>query len=628
VSVAAFVRGALALCGGLRGSSRAQSANESRRREAEIMAGLGANSDALVDRLATYEILGDLGARPQPVRIARHAPPGETASLVVVERFEGVLGGGDDTGYVFVRRARRIATLTHPNLTGVREVTVNGDDVLVAGSFLDGEKLSELWRFDREGMPLNVGLRVLVGVLAGLGALHRLCGANQQPMRLVHGEIAPTTILFGIDGAARVLHAIARQAPRVEGEAASLAYGAPEVHVGEPFDERADVFSVGVLLWELLSCQRLRRTAGSAPPAHVPEDAPWARALVDVAAKALDPAPEDRWPTAVDMANQIYAVAGARVASLSTAAAWFNASAGERVRARRARLESASAAESRQPVSFPRSLSKVAGPNPVRRSPPRAATLPLISAADMALPLGAAHADTAPDGSPPSRILPRQPTPPFAPSAGPQGEQASPELEHRGDASGVDGIPAAAQPAPSVPVVVDGPIADSDSSDSSGSGLPETPGASSEPTLAFDAESVDETPLDWAIGTRNPVSLPDVPAPPQSVRPEEPARKTSPKSRARTLFAAASAATIALAVVTSVGVFRRTHATSSRRASSAVEAVAAEPSGASVDRLHFLPMVRLNGHSLREPSKATPKASPATRPLRYPARSAPPHAKR
>jgi serine/threonine protein kinase len=296
---------------------------------------------------------------------------------VVLEPFEGVLRGGHGDGAAFLRRARAVATLAHPNLAPVRSVTVDGDDVLLAGAFVDGEKLSQLWRFDREAMPLDVGLRVLVGALAGLGALHGPSGSRLPSTHLAHGEIGPTTILLGVDGVSRVLHAAARQAPGVKPEHGSIEYLAPEVLEHDTTSERADIFAVGVLLWELLTGRRLRiGESRAAPPlACATEDVPWVQALVDVAERALHPAPAERWPTAAAMAKEIEDLAGSRVASTARAAAWLDSVAGERVRSRRARLEAAPPVGSPS-VALPRLSAGIAGKNPVEAVGPRTATLP------------------------------------------------------------------------------------------------------------------------------------------------------------------------------------------------------------------------------------------------------------
>jgi hypothetical protein len=316
------------------------------------------------DRFLPYTLIGELGARPIPVYIARQSMPGSAAQMVVAERF---VGGGTEAGADLRREARRISTLANLNIARVREVVERGDDLVVFGDFVDGEKLSTLWRpSDRsspglvaprsketERLPLEMVLRFLLDVLAGVGALHGLRDARQQPMKLTHGEISPATILIGVDGVARVLHSVARRAPEARAEAASLDYLAPEVHSNEAYDGRADVFSVGVLLWEALEGKPLSaqqrgaaglsvRNQAIAPPS-IPERSPWASALVPVVAKALAAAPEDRWPTAGAMAAEIRKAGGLKIAPASVATAFAKKEFGDRAKARRARLESAHA---------------------------------------------------------------------------------------------------------------------------------------------------------------------------------------------------------------------------------------------------------------------------------------------
>ncbi len=302
------------------------------------------------DLFAPYEVIGELGSRPTPVYVARQSALAVGgAQLVIAEHFPGACSAGETARTDLRREARRISTLANPHLARVREVSVRGDDLVVFGEFLDGEKLAELWKTG-DWLPLDVGLRVLLDVLTGVGALHGLRDSNQQPMKLTHGELSPATILVGSDGVGRVLHAVARRAVDATAEAASLPYLAPELHANDAHDGRADVFSIGVLLWELVAGKPLtgegQEAAGvrvrSAPleAPEVPEKALWAKALVPVVTKALAAAAEDRWSTAAVMAAEIRKAAGLKLAAASAAAAYARAKFGERVKQRRTRWES------------------------------------------------------------------------------------------------------------------------------------------------------------------------------------------------------------------------------------------------------------------------------------------------
>ena len=282
---------------------------------------------------------------------------------MVAELFAGLAKGPDGKESAFVREARRIATITSPNLARVRDVVLRGEDAVVYSELLDGEKLAALW--GTGGLPLEIALRVIVDVLSGVAALHSLRDARQQPMKLAHGELSPATVAIGLDGVARVLHAIARRVPGAHPDPASIGYMAPEVHAGEGYDQRADVFGVGALLWEVLSGSPLftettpeaiaaRVRSRPVPPPKVPDKAPWAKGLVDVVTRALAASADDRWPTATAMAAEVRKAAGLKLAPASTAAAFAKSAIAERSKARRQQLETLPALVPAQvPVAVP-----------------------------------------------------------------------------------------------------------------------------------------------------------------------------------------------------------------------------------------------------------------------------------
>ena len=281
---------------------------------------------------APYELVRAAGARPLHAYAVRQASaPGAKTHLFVAERFADAALGPDGKDSEFLREARRIATLTSPNLPRVRDVVVRSEDVVVYTELVDGEKLASLWR--PGGLPLEIALRVILDVLSGASTLHNLRDARQQPLKLAHGELSPATIVFGLDGVARILHAVARRAAGVRPDPGSIRTMAPEVLTGGPFDQRADVFGAGALLWEALCGRPLftdgdalavaaRVRAGEVPRATVPANAPWAKDLVEVAARALSASPDDRWANATVMAGELRKAAGLKLAPVSTTAAF------------------------------------------------------------------------------------------------------------------------------------------------------------------------------------------------------------------------------------------------------------------------------------------------------------------
>src|SRR5690606_27623387 len=132
--------------------------------------------------------------------------------------------------------------------------------------YIEGVTLAKLMTHatvTRRPVPRSVLLRVAVDTLSGLHAAHELTDEEDQLLGVVHRDCSPQNILIGLDGCTRITDfGIARASSRLhttrEGAMkGKLAYMAPEQTQGDGFDRRADLFSVGVVLWEILAEARL-----------------------------------------------------------------------------------------------------------------------------------------------------------------------------------------------------------------------------------------------------------------------------------------------------------------------------------------------------------------------------------
>jgi hypothetical protein len=330
-----------------------------------------------------FQLVRELGSRIVPTWAALELLPDGRTQLVVAERIS--LGGPYADGEIadWVRDARRLATLEHPNVARVRDVVIRGQDVLVINDFVDGVRLSDLLTSTAHPAHLEVTLRVLVDVLSGLSAIHNLRDAKRQPLKLVHGELTPECVLVGVDGLARVVGAHRARAAKANPEDAPSGYLAPEVLLAdEAADARADIHSVGVMLWEALSGRSLfANTRPSAivtqilsdrvPRATIPPTSPWAAPLAEAAARALSADPHKRFGAAAAFAAELRGIAGPRLAAPIEVGAFVRAIYGNQIRARREALDRGETAR-RQPLPTPAA--------PPRRSagatPPAFAALP------------------------------------------------------------------------------------------------------------------------------------------------------------------------------------------------------------------------------------------------------------
>jgi serine/threonine protein kinase len=186
------------------------------------------------------------------------------------------------------------------------------------------------------GYGLARALRILLDVLAGLAALQDTQTESGQPF--THGELVPTLIRVDPSGAARLVPLAPWHWSQPGTVAARERWGhlAPERLLGDAIDQRADVFSAGVLLWEALAGRRLfesdsvaeiitRLMGGRVTLPTLPPELTWALPLKSVAMCALAVDPEQRYASAADFADAIEAAAADRVATHAEVAAYFGA---------------------------------------------------------------------------------------------------------------------------------------------------------------------------------------------------------------------------------------------------------------------------------------------------------------
>ncbi len=228
---------------------------------------------------------------------------------------------------MFLREAHIAGSLRHPNVVAVVDV---GDDE--AGPFLLMEYIDGLplaaWIDDAahrgDALPLATCVKVARDVALGLHAAHELRTADGAPMPLVHRDLSPSNILVGYDGVPRVTDfGVAKILdPSFEETQGilrgKLGYMAPEVLTFGAVDRRADLFSLGVVMYEMLTGRRLYGDADPTaranrilhePPldpslVRIDVPAPLTELLFDLLAKA----PSDRPSTAREVADRLDAV--------------------------------------------------------------------------------------------------------------------------------------------------------------------------------------------------------------------------------------------------------------------------------------------------------------------------------
>lgn len=266
-----------------------------------------------IKRIGKYEVIDLLGRGGMGLvyRAFDRQLNREVAIKTVTEGFSG----DQDMLQRFYREAAKTAALRHSNIVIVHDLGEQDGFPYIVMEYLSGEPLDRLIQ-SRKNVPLAFKLRIVEQVCYALGYAHR----ND----VIHRDVKPANIIVQPDGSAKLLDfGIARQ-EKLDGHLThtghvigTIQYMAPERLKNESFDGRSDVFSVGVLMFQLLTgelpftgdysiVQKLL-SEKHPPLSNYLRDYP--PALDSILDRALAKDPHDRYPTADEMGAEVSAVA-------------------------------------------------------------------------------------------------------------------------------------------------------------------------------------------------------------------------------------------------------------------------------------------------------------------------------
>lgn len=274
-------------------------------------------------QLGRYELLVRIGKGGMAsVYLARVRGDTGFARLYAIKVLHPHLASDPQLVDMLLDEARIASRLHHPNVVSTVDVgTTDGRTYLVM-DYVDGPALDRLLRRSPSHRPPERIVPLAIGALRGLHAAHELRSDDDgRSLDLVHRDVTPGNLLVGVDGIARITDfgiakARARLTKTREGVVKGKAgYIAPEVLLGTGIDRRADVFSMGVLLWSALTGETLFETedlastlralleADVAPPSTVGLKPPPIFDAPILMALARDP--KDRHETALEMAQAL-----------------------------------------------------------------------------------------------------------------------------------------------------------------------------------------------------------------------------------------------------------------------------------------------------------------------------------
>jgi len=283
-------------------------------------------------RLGRYEVIrriatGGMGT----VFLARLKGAGGFERRVAIKVMHPHIASDPDFVAMFLDEARLAARIHHRNVVPTIDIQDHEERIFLVMDYVNGISLHRLVRAARTSrvvIPMGVLLRIMLDVLSGLHAAHEVKAEDGKPMLLVHRDVSPHNILVGVDGTTRIIDfGIAFTKTRLVESTATgnikgkLSYVSPEQLRSEVADRRSDVYSSGVVLWELLAGERLfggddhgavilAALAGTIEPPSAPNPAVPPE-LGAACLRALSREAEKRYPDAAAFAEAIERAASA-----------------------------------------------------------------------------------------------------------------------------------------------------------------------------------------------------------------------------------------------------------------------------------------------------------------------------
>jgi serine/threonine protein kinase len=288
----------------------------------------GSSATRLPEQFGKYSILGHLATGGMAeVYVARQTGMHGFQKTVVLKRVRPELNDGE-TVASFLDEARLVADLEHSNIAQVYEVGEVGESYFFVMEYVNGADLRQVMeRAVTSGVRISLGdtLFIIVAVCAALHYAHERCDFDGQSLSIVHRDVSPSNVLISHDGAVKVCDfgiakARNRSTETVRGTIkGKFAYMSPEQCRCQPLDRRSDIFSIGLLLYELSTLSRAFSASNEFDLLRSiiehPVERPTTRVgdyppeLERIVLRALEKDPDKRYATAQEMQSDLEAFA-------------------------------------------------------------------------------------------------------------------------------------------------------------------------------------------------------------------------------------------------------------------------------------------------------------------------------
>src|SRR3954469_15532187 len=301
--------------------------------------------------------------------------------LLAVKRILPNIAEDEEFITMFIDEAKIAVQLQHANIAQIFDLGKVDDSFFIALEYVHGRDLRSI--FDRmrnkaESLPIAMACYVIMQVCEGLDYAHNKRDAQGRELHLVHRDVSPQNVLIGYEGECKLIDfGIAKAAGKAGKTQAGIlkgkfGYMSPEQVRGLPIDRRSDIFAVGIVLYELLTNERLFvgesdfstlekvRNVEILPPSSYNKKIP--DELERIVLKALAKDPEDRYQNAIDLHDDLQAFlhTAGEFYSRKDLAGWMKKTFGKEIEDETAKLEGyrqlkpppASASDTTEPIDL------------------------------------------------------------------------------------------------------------------------------------------------------------------------------------------------------------------------------------------------------------------------------------
>lgn len=268
----------------------------------------------MISQLGRYEVIRELGQGAMGIVYQAKDPLIDRVVAIKTINLGLAMEGKDEYEGRFYQEAKAAGRLNHPNIVTIYDVGKSGDIAYIAMEYLQGRELRDIMN-DAGLLPVGNVLDIVAQVSSGLAYAHE--------HDIIHRDVKPSNIMVIRDGHVKITDfGIARMASSAVRTQTGMVLGSPkymspEQVMGREIDQRSDIFSLGVMLYEMLTGQApfngdnvnaiMYQTLNAAPTAPSSLNANVPEMLNFIVAKALAKGIDDRYQNAKDFAADLRA---------------------------------------------------------------------------------------------------------------------------------------------------------------------------------------------------------------------------------------------------------------------------------------------------------------------------------